>query len=99
MASSRDVKQQYFMTGEVGTLSLYPIPECGMSNGVSWACSGDVKMEPGAVVCRVAPCWVRFGTFQLPASRGDVQLLMVQHLADYVIRHHYPHLEGTAGKC
>ena len=51
-------------------------------------------MEPGAVVCRVSPCWVRFGTFQLPASRGDVQLLMVKHLADYVIRHHYPHLEG-----
>ncbi|KAK9822912.1 hypothetical protein WJX74_003732 [Apatococcus lobatus] len=60
--------------------------------------SGDVKMEPGAVVCRVSPCWVRFGTFQLPASRGDVQLLMVQHLADYVIRHHYPHLEGADDK-
>jgi hypothetical protein len=36
--------------------------------------NGNVKIEPGAVVCRVAPSFVRFGTFQLPVSRGGMQV-------------------------
>src|SRR3954470_22280921 len=32
---------------------------------------GNARMEPGAVVCRVAPSFMRFGNFQLPASRND----------------------------
>lgn len=32
--------------------------------------NGNSKKEAGAVVCRVAPSLVRFGTFQLPSSRG-----------------------------
>jgi serine/tyrosine/threonine adenylyltransferase len=51
-------------------------------------------MEPGAVVCRVSPAFIRFGTFQLPSTRGPEDLPLVRQLADYVIRHHYPHLEG-----
>ncbi|GAQ87461.1 hypothetical protein KFL_003540140 [Klebsormidium nitens] len=54
---------------------------------------GDPKQEPGAVVCRIAPSFVRFGTFQLPASRGEAERPLVKQLADYVIKHHYPHLE------
>ena len=51
---------------------------------------GNPKMEPGAIVCRVAPSFTRFGNFQLPASRGDVELLRT--LADYTIRTDFPHL-------
>jgi hypothetical protein len=54
--------------------------------------NGNAKLEPGAVVCRVARSFVRFGTFQLPASRGEDAL--VGTLADYVIKHHYAHLAG-----
>ena len=32
-------------------------------------------MEPGAVVCRVAPSFLRFGHFELPTSRGELDLL------------------------
>ncbi len=32
---------------------------------------GNPRPEPGAVVCRVAPSFTRFGNFQLPAARGD----------------------------
>src|SRR4029450_8082766 len=32
---------------------------------------GDAKLEQGAIVCRVAPSFIRFGNFQLPASRDD----------------------------
>ncbi|TPX33528.1 hypothetical protein SmJEL517_g03624 [Synchytrium microbalum] len=47
--------------------------------------------EKGAVVSRIAPSWIRFGSFELPYSRGDKDTLRV--LADYVIRHHYPECE------
>jgi uncharacterized protein YdiU (UPF0061 family) len=43
----------------------------------------------------VARCFIRFGTFQLPASRGEDAL--VAQLTDYTIKHHYPHLAGTPG--
>ncbi|MBV1921046.1 MAG: YdiU family protein, partial [Pseudomonadales bacterium] len=44
---------------------------------------GNAKPELGAVVCRVAPSFTRFGNFQLPASRGDIDL--VKKLVDYTI--------------
>lgn len=61
--------------------------------------NGNAQYEPGAVVCRVSKSFVRFGTFQLPVTRGGDDIGLVSLLADYVIRHHYPHLlEGTANK-
>ena len=33
---------------------------------------GNPRLEPGAIVCRVAPSFIRFGNFELPASRGDL---------------------------
>lgn len=51
---------------------------------------GHPRVEPGAIVCRVAPSFLRFGTFELPASRGDDTLLA--SLVDYTIEQHYGHL-------
>ncbi len=51
---------------------------------------GHPAPEPGAVVCRVAPSFLRFGSFQLPASRGDIALL--QQLTDFTIATEFPHL-------
>lgn len=51
---------------------------------------GNPREEPGAVVCRVAPSFTRFGTFQLPAARGDVELL--RRLVEFTIRADFPHL-------
>ncbi len=51
---------------------------------------GNPEAEPGAVVCRVAPTFLRFGNFELPASRSDVELLRA--LADYTISTHFPEL-------
>ncbi len=51
---------------------------------------GNPAWEIGAVVTRVAPSFVRFGTFQLPAARGDVELL--RSLIDFTIRNDFPHL-------
>ena len=51
---------------------------------------GNPKAEPGAIVCRVAPSFVRFGNFEILAARGDTALL--RQLADYTIRTEFPHL-------
>ena len=54
---------------------------------------GHPKEEPGAIVCRVAPSFVRFGNFELPASRGDDDLL--RQLVDFTIRRDFPELSGS----
>ncbi len=53
---------------------------------------GHAAPEPGAVVCRVAPSFLRFGHFELPYSRGDVDLL--RRLSDFCIWRDFPHLLG-----
>ena len=53
---------------------------------------GHPKAEPGAVVCRVAPSFIRFGNFELPYARNDHALL--QQLVDFTIRRDFPELSG-----
>jgi len=55
---------------------------------------GHPVPEPGAVVCRVSPSFTRFGSFQLPAARGELDLL--NQLVDFTIRNDFPHL-ATSG--
>ena len=45
---------------------------------------GRPAPEPGAIVCRVAPSFVRFGNFQILEDE------LRKRLADYVIREHFP---------
>ncbi len=52
---------------------------------------GHPRAEPGAIVCRVAPSFLRFGNFQLPASRHELDLL--KGLSDYAIRTFFPALD------
>ena len=51
---------------------------------------GRPALERGAVVCRVAPSFIRFGNFEIFAARGDIDNL--RRLADYTIRTHFAHL-------
>src|SRR4051794_1086668 len=53
---------------------------------------GHPREEPGAVVCRVAPSFIRFGNFELPAARGDVQLL--EQLIDSTIERNFPEIKA-----
>ena len=52
---------------------------------------GNAAYEKGAIVCRVAPSFIRFGNFQIFASRNDKENL--KKLTDYTIRHFYPHIK------
>ena len=51
---------------------------------------GNPQAEPGAIVCRVAPSFVRFGNFEILAWHDELDEL--KRLADYVIATHYPEL-------
>jgi serine/tyrosine/threonine adenylyltransferase len=51
---------------------------------------GHPRPEPGAIVCRVAPSFTRFGNFEILAARKDIELL--RKLVDYTIATDFPHL-------
>ena len=51
---------------------------------------GNVTMEQGAIVCRAAHSFIRFGNFEIHAAYEETDLL--KQLADYVITRDYPHL-------
>ena len=53
---------------------------------------GHARPEPGAIVCRVAPSFLRFGNFELPASRGDLHML--RQLVDFTVRRDFPEMKG-----
>jgi uncharacterized protein YdiU (UPF0061 family) len=56
--------------------------------------NGNSAYEKGAIVCRAAPSFIRFGNFEIFARRGDVDSL--KQLTDYTIRHFFPEVEqGT----
>lgn len=51
---------------------------------------GNPKLETGAIVCRMSKSFIRFGNFELLASRNESQLL--KQLVDYTIKNHYPYI-------
>jgi uncharacterized protein YdiU (UPF0061 family) len=56
---------------------------------------GNARPEPGAVVCRVASSFIRFGNFELPAARSDGALL--NRLIDFTIGQYFTHLLAAGG--
>ena len=57
--------------------------------------NGNAAYEKGAIVCRVSPSFIRFGNFQIFASRKDFTNL--KKLTDYTIRHFFTEIK-TEGK-
>ena len=49
---------------------------------------GNARPEQGAIVCRVAPSFVRFGNFQILAAQGEHEAL--RKLMDYVLKNFFP---------
>lgn len=54
---------------------------------------GHPAYEKGAIVCRVSETFIRFGNFEILASRQDTKNLKL--LADYTINHFYPEIKST----
>ena len=51
---------------------------------------GNQAFEKGAIVSRTAPSFLRFGNYEIFASRKDTKNL--KGLVDYTINHHFSHL-------
>ena len=51
------------------------------------------QLEKGAIVLRLSPTWVRFGTFEYFNATGEHDKL--KELADYVIDESFPYLAGN----
>jgi uncharacterized protein YdiU (UPF0061 family) len=60
--------------------------------------NGNPAPEPGAVVCRVAPSFLRFGSFQIHAAMGDRKTLAT--LVEHTVKHHFPdhHVNDDEGR-
>ena len=52
---------------------------------------GNADYEKGAVVCRVAPTFIRFGSFELFSAQTDIENL--KKLADFTIKYYYPKIQ------
>jgi len=48
---------------------------------------GNPEYEKGAVICRIAPSFIRFGSFEIFAARQDIANLNL--LADFTIKHYF----------
>jgi len=55
--------------------------------------NGNAAYEKGAIVCRVAPSFIRLGNFQIFAARKDHDNLRL--LADYTIKHFFTNIKAT----
>ena len=51
---------------------------------------GNPKLEQSAIVCRVAPSFIRFGNFELFARRSELKEL--DQLLEYVLKTFYPEI-------
>lgn len=53
---------------------------------------GHPEYEKGAIVSRVAPSFLRFGSYEIFTSRNEIDSL--KQLVDYTIKHHFPEVKS-----
>lgn len=53
---------------------------------------GHPDYEKGAIVCRVAPSFIRFGSFELFSAQNDIENL--KNLVDFTIKHYFPTIQS-----
>ncbi|WP_286968579.1 protein adenylyltransferase SelO [Flavobacterium sp. UBA4854] len=54
--------------------------------------NGNPAYEKGAIVCRVAPSFIRFGSFEMLTARNELKNL--KHFVEYTIQHYFPEIKG-----
>lgn len=54
--------------------------------------NGNPAPEAGAVVCRVAPSFLRFGSYQIHTANGDLETL--KELVRHTLKNHFPNHSG-----
>jgi uncharacterized protein YdiU (UPF0061 family) len=56
--------------------------------------NGNPAYEKGAVVCRVAPSFIRFGSFEMLTARNELKNL--KEFVEYSIKHYFPEIKGDS---
>ena len=54
--------------------------------------NGQAAYEPGAIVTRASPSFLRFGNFEMLAARNETDNLIA--LTDWTIERYFPHIKG-----
>ncbi|SHN20528.1 Uncharacterized conserved protein YdiU, UPF0061 family [Flavobacterium pectinovorum] len=54
--------------------------------------NGNPAYEKGAIVCRVAPSFIRFGSFEILTARNELKNL--KQFVEYNIKHYFPEITG-----
>lgn len=54
--------------------------------------NGNPAYEKGAIVCRVAPSFIRFGSFEMLTARNELKNL--KEFVEYNIKHYFPEIKG-----
>lgn len=54
--------------------------------------NGNPAYEKGAIVCRVAPSFIRFGSFEMLTARNELKNL--KQFVEFTIKHYYPEITG-----
>ncbi|RKR05314.1 uncharacterized protein YdiU (UPF0061 family) [Flavobacterium sp. 90] len=54
--------------------------------------NGNPAYEKGAIVCRVAPSFIRFGSFEMLTARNELKNL--KQFVEYNIKHYFPEIKG-----
>lgn len=54
--------------------------------------NGNPAYEEGAIVCRVAPSFIRFGSFEMLTARNELKNL--KQFVEYNIKHYFPEITG-----
>jgi uncharacterized protein YdiU (UPF0061 family) len=54
--------------------------------------NGNQAYEKGAVVCRVAPSFIRFGSFEMLTARNELKNL--KEFVEFTIKHYFPEITG-----
>ncbi|RED27146.1 uncharacterized protein YdiU (UPF0061 family) [Flavobacterium cutihirudinis] len=54
--------------------------------------NGNPAYEKGAIVCRVAPSFIRFGSFEMLTARNELRNL--KQFVEFTITHYFPEITG-----
>ncbi|MBT8346072.1 MAG: YdiU family protein [Desulfofustis sp.] len=56
---------------------------------------GHPELEPGAVVCRTSPSFIRFGNFEILSARQEYDLL--EQLLHFTVTNDFPEIDASGG--
>lgn len=89
--------REYIMSEAMAALGIPTTRALGLIGSSHGVYRSFEEVETGAVVMRMSPSWIRFGTFEFFARQNNAKEHLMQ-LANYVIKQSYPELQNDKAK-